>query len=265
MPIAMAQMLDFCGDVLQLNLPDGDEAALRRAIDEHFAPSDCIVVREAFAVPHVFVSDMDSTMIGQECIDELAVHAGVGDRVATITARAMNGEVGFEGALRERVGLLAGLPVDAINQTIADRLSLAPGGRALVATMRARGARAELVSGGFTAFTAWVVGQLGFDGHRANVLEVEDGKLTGRVGEPILGRDAKVERMRDLCAEMGIGEADVLAAGDGANDLGMIRAAGMGVAVHAKPAVQAEAPLRINHGDLSALLFLQGIARDEFA
>ncbi|MBM2575875.1 phosphoserine phosphatase SerB [Jannaschia sp. Os4] len=243
-------------------LPDSFEEA-RAGLDAQGI--DLNAVRPEGRRKRLLLADMDSTMIAQECIDELAVHAGVGERVAAITARAMNGEIGFEGALRERVGLLAGLPVAAINETIADRLTLAPGGRALVATMRAQGARAELVSGGFTAFTAWVVDQLGFDGHRANVLEVERGRLTGGVGEPILGRDAKVERMRDLCAEMGIAAADVLAVGDGANDLGMIRAAGMGVAVHAKPAVQAEAPLRVNHGDLSALLYLQGIARDDFA
>jgi phosphoserine phosphatase len=208
---------------------------------------------------------MDSTMIRQECIDELAAVAGVGERVAGITARAMNGEIGFEGALRERVALLRGLEVAAIDRVLAERIEMMPGGAALVATMRAHGARAVLVSGGFTAFTGPVATRLGFDMHRANRLLVADGRLTGEAAEPILGREAKVAALEESCAEMGIGPEDALCVGDGANDLGMIGRAGMGVALHAKPAVQREAGLRINHGDLSALLHLQGYRRDEFA
>ncbi len=212
----------------------------------------------------LLLADMDSTMIKQECIDELAAEAGVGERVAAITARAMNGEIGFEGALRERVGLLAGLDAGVIDRVIAERITMMPGGATLVATMKAGGAKAALVSGGFTAFTAVVAARLGFDRNRANTLVVEDGRLTGAVGEPILGRQAKVDALVEFAAEMGIAEDDVIAVGDGANDLGMLGRAGLGVALHAKPAVQAEAQCRVNHGDLTALLFLQGFHADEF-
>ena len=213
----------------------------------------------------LLLADMDSTMIEQECIDELAAEAGVGERVAAITARAMNGEIGFEGALRERVGLLAGLDVGVIDRVLAERITMMPGGAVLVATMKAQGAKAALVSGGFTAFTEVVAARLGFDWNRANTLLVEGGKLTGEPGEPILGRQAKVDALVELCAEEGIGEDDVIAVGDGANDLGMLGRAGLGVALHAKPSVQAEARFRVNHGDLTALLFLQGYRSDEFA
>ncbi len=213
----------------------------------------------------LLLADMDSTMIGQECIDELAAEAGVGAHVAAITARAMNGEIGFEGALRERVALLAGLPETVIGKVLDSRITLAAGGPALVATMKAQGARAALVSGGFTAFTETVAARLGFDEHRANLLLAEDGRLTGAVAEPILGRAAKVEALGEIAARLGIGAEDALAVGDGANDLGMLKAAGMGVALHAKPAVAAEVDLRINHGDLTALLYLQGYAAEEFA
>ena len=213
----------------------------------------------------LLIADMDSTMIRQECIDELAEVAGVGPRVAEITARAMNGELDFEAALRERVGLLAGLDEGVIKRVLAERITDAPGGRTLVATMQAAGARTLLVSGGFTAFADVVAARLGFDAARANVLEVEAGRLTGRVAEPILGRDAKVAALRETTVEMGLSPADALAVGDGANDLGMLELAGTGVALHAKPVVQKAAPHVINHGDLTALLYLQGWARDEFA
>ncbi len=212
----------------------------------------------------LLLADMDSTMIRQECIDELAAEAGVGDRVAAITARAMNGEIGFEGALRERVGLLAGLDAGVIDRVIATRIEMMPGGAALVATMKAHGGRAALVSGGFTAFTSVVAARLGFDWNRANTLLAEDGRLTGQVADPILGREAKVTALEDLTAEMGVDDDAVIAVGDGANDLGMLTRAGMGVALHAKPAVQAEAGLRVNHGDLTALLYLQGYHREAF-
>ncbi|GIT92802.1 phosphoserine phosphatase SerB [Jannaschia pagri] len=212
----------------------------------------------------LLLADMDSTMIQQECIDELAAEAGVGDRVAAITAKAMNGEIDFEGALRERVGLLAGLDVSVIDRVIADRITLMPGGPELVATMKANGARAALVSGGFTAFTSVIAARLGFDENRANTLLEADGKLTGEPGTPILGREAKVTALEEITAQMGITDADVLAVGDGANDLGMLTRAGMGVALHAKPAVQAEAGLRVNHGDLTTLLYLQGYHVDAF-
>ena len=212
----------------------------------------------------MLLADMDSTMIQQECIDELADEAGVGARVADITARAMNGELDFEEALIERVGLLKDLPVSMIAQVIAQRISYMPGGRELVSTMKAHGAYAALVSGGFTAFTANVSAELGFDENRANTLHIADGKLTGEVGRPILGKAAKVQALEEITTRLGIAEADVLAVGDGANDLGMLTRAGTGVALHAKPAVQAQCNVRINHGDLTALLYLQGYARNEF-
>ena len=212
----------------------------------------------------MLLADMDSTMIQQECIDELADEAGVGARVADITARAMNGELDFEEALIERVGLLKDLPESMIAQVIAQRISYMPGGRELVSTMKAHGAYAALVSGGFTAFTANVSAELGFDENRANTLHIADGKLTGEVGRPILGKAAKVQALEEITTRLGIAEADVLAVGDGANDLGMLTRAGTGVALHAKPAVQAQCDVRINHGDLTALLYLQGYARNEF-
>jgi phosphoserine phosphatase len=213
----------------------------------------------------LLLADMDSTMIEQECIDELAFVAGVGPRVADITARAMNGELDFEAALRARVTLLAGLPETVIGEVLDSRITFMPGGRTLVATMKAQGGHAVLVSGGFTAFTGPVAAALGFDENRANVLQIRDGRLTGTVAEPILGRAAKVRALEEVSARLGIGEDQVLAVGDGANDLGMLGRAGAGVALHAKPAVAAECALRVNHGDLTALLFLQGYARAEFA
>jgi phosphoserine phosphatase len=213
----------------------------------------------------LLLADMDSTMIRQECIDELADEAGVGAQVAAITARAMNGELEFEGALRERVALLRGLPEDVIERVFTNRITMMPGGAVLVATMQAHGARAALVSGGFTAFTERVARVLGFDEHRANVLEIAEAALTGTVAEPILGRAAKVAALQEITARMGITPADAIAVGDGANDLGMLGAAGMGVALHAKPSVAAQCSLRVNHGDLTALLYLQGYAMTDFA
>lgn len=212
----------------------------------------------------VLLADMDSTMIRQECIDELAEVAGVGAHVKEITARAMNGELDFEGALIERVRLLAGLPETVIGEVLDTRITMMPGGRTLVATMKAHGAYAALVSGGFTAFTARVAKTLGFDENRANTLLTENGTLTGDVQRPILGRDAKVSALEDIIARLGLNDGDVLAVGDGANDLGMLQRAGSGVALHAKPSLQAQAKLRINHGDLTALLYLQGYSRDAF-
>ncbi|MGO4853984.1 phosphoserine phosphatase SerB [Phaeovulum sp. W22_SRMD_FR3] len=213
----------------------------------------------------MLLADMDSTMIQQECIDELADVAGVGARVKEITARAMNGELDFEGALKERVGLLKGLPDSVIGQVIAERISFMPGGRELLATMKANGAYAALVSGGFTAFTGYVAETLGFDENRANTLNVEAGHLTGTVGMPILGREAKVAALEEISARLGLRHDQVMAVGDGANDLGMLGLAGAGVALHAKPSVAAQCDIRINHGDLTALLYIQGYAVGDFA
>ena len=212
----------------------------------------------------MLLADMDSTMIRQECIDELADMAGVGAHVAGITARAMNGELDFEAALLERVALLRGLDAGVIAQVLRDRITLMPGGVELVATMKANGGHAALVSGGFTAFTAQVAEVLGFDEHRANTLLIEDGKLRGDVARPILGRQAKIEALEQISARLGIAESDVIAVGDGANDLGMLARAGTGVALHAKPSVAAQCDVRINHGDLTALLYIQGYARPDF-
>ena len=212
----------------------------------------------------VLLADMDSTMIEQECIDELADVAGVGERVAAITARAMNGELDFHEALLARVGLLAGLPETAIDEVLDNRITLAAGGRDLVATMHAQGGYSALVSGGFTAFTGPVATALGFDEHRANTLLADNDVLTGHVALPVLGREAKVEALQQIAAARGLTPADVIAVGDGANDLGMLQLAGTGVALHAKPSVAAQVDIRINHGDLTALLYLQGYAAEEF-
>jgi phosphoserine phosphatase len=213
----------------------------------------------------MLLADMDSTMIEQECIDELADMAGKGPKVAAITARAMNGELDFEAALIERVDLLRNLPTAVIAQVLKERITYTTGGRTLVATMKANDGYTALVSGGFTDFTHAVADHLGFDEHRANVLLASCGKLTGEVARPILGRDAKIAALEAISTRLGIKPADVIAVGDGANDLGMLQRAGTGVALHAKPAVAAQCDIRINHGDLTALLYLQGYAATDFA
>lgn len=213
----------------------------------------------------MLLADMDSTMIQQECIDELADVAGVGAQVSAITARAMNGELDFEGALTERLGLLRGLSESVIARVIAERITFMPGGHDLLRTMKANGAYCALVSGGFTAFTGYVAETLGFDENRANVLGIEDGKLTGVPVLPILGREAKVQAFLEISERLKLAHSEVMAVGDGANDLGMLQLAGAGVALHAKPSVAAQCDIRINHGDLSALLYIQGYAVGEFA
>ncbi len=212
----------------------------------------------------LLLADMDSTMIEQECIDELADVAGVGGKVAEITTRAMNGEIAFEGALRERVALLSGLDQCVLETVLNERITYMPGGKTLLATMKAHGGYAALVSGGFMAFTGPVAAHLGFDEHRSNQFVITDGKLSGDVIPPIFGKEAKVDALDDLTAKLGLTDADVLAVGDGANDLGMLTRAGMGIALHAKPPVQEQAKFRVNHGDLTALLFLQGHSAEEF-
>jgi phosphoserine phosphatase len=226
---------------------------------------DMVVQSASGRRKRMLLADMDSTMIRQECIDELADMAGVGAEVAAITARAMNGELDFEGALKARLALLTGLDAGVIARVLAERITFMPGGRALVATMKANGGYAALVSGGFTAFTGPVAEALGFDEHRANELLVAEGRLLGVPSEPILGREAKVRALEEITARLGLAEADAMAVGDGANDLGMLKRAGAGVALHAKPVVAAEVDIRVNHGDLSALLYIQGYSRDEFA
>lgn len=227
-------------------------------------PIDIVVQQSHNRKKRILIADMDSTMIGQECIDELADEAGFGTRVAEITARAMNGEIAFEPALRERVALLSGLPVSIIDKVVATRITLTGGGRELVQTMKHHGGHTALVSGGFTAFTGRVAELIGFDEHRANNLCERDGLLTGEVCEPVLGRAAKVEALEEIAARMGLAPEHVIAVGDGANDLAMIARAGTGVALHAKPVVASEADFRIDHGDLTALLYLQGYTRSEF-
>ena len=225
---------------------------------------DIIVQPTATRAKRLLVADMDSTLIGQECIDELAAAAGVGAHVAGITERAMRGEIPFDGALRERVALLADLPQRIIEELLATRITLNPGARVLVATMRARGGFAAIVSGGFTRFTGAIAEKLGADEHRANRLEIADDRLTGRVLEPILGADAKLAALRELTARLGLARHETLGVGDGANDLPMLAEAGLGVAYRAKPKVAAGAHARVDHSDLTALLYAQGIARSQF-
>lgn len=228
-------------------------------------PIDIAFVPAANRRKHLLLADMDSTMIDQECVDELAVLAGVGEEVSDITRRAMSGELGFESSLRQRIALMSGLAETAIAEVLSNRITFKPGGATLVATMTRHGARTALVSGGFVQFTSHVATALGFHEHRANRLVIENGKLSGRLHAPILGKDAKLEALHEITARLQLSSGDVLAVGDGANDIPMLRAAGLGVALHAKPKVRAEAPVRIDHGDLTALLYFQGYRRDDFA
>ena len=227
-------------------------------------PIDVAVISIHNRRKRLLIADMDSTMIRQECIDELGDVAGVGNRIKEITIRAMRGELDFEAALRERVGLLKGLDAAIIGRVIAERLTYMPGGATLVATMRANGAYTALVSGGFRQFTAKVAEHLGFDENAANDLIIENGVLRGLVREPILGKEAKLATLERLAGKLAISSRDVLAVGDGANDIPMLMAAGMGVALHAKPSVQKQASIAINHADLTALLYLQGYSMAQF-
>jgi phosphoserine phosphatase len=227
-------------------------------------PVDAAIVSIHNRRKRLLLADMDSTMIHQECIDELGVVAGVGDRIKDITARAMRGELDFDGALKERVGLLKGLDTMIISKLLKERITFMEGGKTLLATMRANGAYAALVSGGFLSFTGPVAAHLGFHENRANTLIEKDGKLTGEVAMPILGQQAKLDSLREIAASHGLTPADAIAVGDGANDLAMLSEAGLGVALHAKPHVQESSLIRINHGDLTALLYLQGYKREQF-
>jgi phosphoserine phosphatase len=212
----------------------------------------------------LLIADMDSTIIGCECLDELADFAGVKAEVSAITERAMRGEIGFEGALRERVGMLKGLPIAALEQCYAERVRLNPGAETLVRTMAAHGARCVLVSGGFGFFTSRVAVAAGFHDQQANTLIEADGMLMGQVGDPILGREAKLAALQAECVSLGIGLDQALAIGDGANDLAMITAAGLGVAYRAKPVVAAQADARVDYTDLTSLLYFQGYRAADF-
>jgi phosphoserine phosphatase len=237
-------------------------ARLRAAIGDR--PVDVAVLPQAHRRKKLLLADMDSTMIEQECIDELAAFVGLKEKVSAITARAMRGEIAFEPALRERVALLKGLPETVVDEIIAKHITLMPGGKILIATMKRHGAYTALVSGGFTVFTAKIGQIIGFDEDRSNILEVADGKLAGTVRDPILGKEAKQQRLMELRAERKLRAEETMAVGDGANDLAMLGEAGLGVALHAKPAVAAAAHVRIDHSDLTALLYLQGYRADEF-
>ena len=238
-----------------------DQVALRAALDGK--PIDAIVTKSRGRRKALLLADMDSTIVEGETLDELAGFAGVGDHIAAITRRAMNGELDFKAALHERVAMLKGLDLDALEKTW-QRVRLTSGARELVATMRARGALTALVSGGFTFFTGKVSTELGFDVHRSNVLLDDGSALTGQVAEPILDRDSKLAALKELAAQRGVKLHATLAVGDGANDLDMIRAAGLGVAFHAKPIVAKEARARVDHADLRALLFAQGYPASAF-
>ncbi|MGV1893621.1 phosphoserine phosphatase SerB [Agrobacterium vitis] len=241
---------------------DVTEQTLRKVIEGQ--PIDLAIQQADTRRKAFLIADMDSTMIGQECIDELAAEVGLKDQVSQITARAMNGEIAFEPALRERVALLKGLPITVVDEVIAKRITLTPGGLELIATMKAKGYYTALVSGGFTVFTSKIAATLGFDENRANILLEQDGLLTGEVAEPILGKQAKVDALQDIVSRLGVSPEDAIAVGDGANDLGMLGVAGSGVALHAKPTVAAQAKIRIDHGDLTALLYLQGYRKTDF-
>ncbi len=223
-----------------------------------------LVLNDGHRRKSLFLADMDSTIIEQECIDELADVAGVGAEVKAVTEQAMRGELDFAGALRARVKRLAGLDAAVISQVISERISVSPGAKTLVATMARSGAYCVLVSGGFTRFTGAIAEAVGFHENRANILDVEGGLLTGRVIEPILGREAKEATLLELLKARGLPPDAALAVGDGANDLAMLNAAGLGVAYRAKPLVAASADAVVKHADLTALLYLQGYTEQEF-
>ena len=238
--------------------------ALRNAL-EAAGPIDLAILPAArFGRKRLLISDMDSTIIGQECIDEIADAVGLKAKISEITERAMRGELDFEAALTERVAMLKGLPLGALARTLEERITLNPGARTLIATMKAHGARTLLVSGGFTYFTSRVADLAGFESHQGNTLIDDGAALTGEVGRPILGREAKRTALLEAAAALGASADDTLAMGDGANDLDMIRASGLGVAYRAKPVVAAEAAGSIRHTDLTAALFFQGYKASEF-
>ena len=267
-PSGPARVLSTQGKWSALEVPVNADSDMllkcRKVLREHGSEqADIALLHAENRKKKLLVSDMDSTIIEQECLDELAAYAGLKDEIAAITARAMAGELDFEGALTERVGKLNGLSLNALQQCYDERITLMPGAKTLTATMAAQSAFCLLVSGGFTFFTSRVAAETGFDAHKGNTLSDDGAALTGEVGRPILGREAKLEALDDCAFANGITRADVLAMGDGANDLAMIEAAGLGLAVHAKPIVAAAADAAINVTDLTAALYFQGYSDDE--
>ena len=262
-PIAHAAMLDFCGDVLQIESPGDDTATLKKAIDGYFEQCDAIIARDEFRLPHLFVSDMDSTIIGQECIDELADYAGIKEQIAAITERAMQGELDFEAALRERVSLLEGLSEDAISQCLDERIRPNEGARVLVNTLKAKGCRTVLVTGGFHHFADPVAEQVGFERVTGNRLEVTGGKLTGGLVGGITDSSTKQRVLEEERGKLGEG-AVTMAAGDGANDIPMIESATYGIAYRAKPKARAAANGWVDRGDLTNLLKLLEVREEDW-
>ncbi|MXO46787.1 phosphoserine phosphatase SerB [Erythrobacter vulgaris] len=262
-PVAMAGMLDFCGDVLQISFPHGETSQIVDTLTEHFGEVDVLVADHQIEIPRLFVSDMDSTMIGQECIDELADFAGIKEKVSEITERAMRGELEFESALRERVALLEGLGERAIDNCLAERIAPVPGARILVETLKSKGCRTVLVTGGFHHFADRVGQQLGFERVVGNRLAVSTGVLTGKLAGPISDASTKLTTLQEERAKLGDG-ARVLATGDGANDIPMMEAADYGIAYRGKPKARDAANGRIISEDLSVVLKLLGIPREEW-
>ena len=262
-PVAMAEPVISGEAVIELLLPDGDPAAVRNILARHFAPCDLLVAARDIAIPHLFVSDMDSTMIGQECIDELADYAGIKPQIAAITERAMQGDIDFPTALRERVALLKGLDERAIAQCLAERIRPMPGAKTLVATLKSLGCHTVLVTGGFHAFADSVAAELGFGQVVGNRLEVAAGKLTGGLVGPICDSGTKAQTLAGEAGQMGA-NAISLAMGDGANDVPMLQAATFGIAYHAKPKARDAADGWIERGDLTAVLELLGIAKQDW-
>ena len=263
MPVAEAAMLDFCGDVLELSLPRGDRLQAAAVLTQHFGETDLLVADHAIEIPRLFVSDMDSTMIGQECIDELADFAGIKEKVADITERAMRGELEFESALRERVGLLEGLGERAIDNCLFERIRPVPGARTLVQTLKSKGCRTVLVTGGFHHFADRVAEDLGFERVVGNRLAVLQGQLTGQLAGPVSDASTKLATLVEEREKLGEG-ARVLATGDGANDIPMIEAADYGIAYRAKPKARDAANGRIVSEDLTAVLKLLGIPQADW-
>ncbi|MFT4251147.1 MAG: phosphoserine phosphatase SerB [Caulobacter sp.] len=263
--LALGEVVPLGPDAVDVSF-DADPAGVRERVVAALGerPVDFAIQPVENRRKRLLIADMDSTIINVECLDELADFAGVKDKVSEITERAMRGELAFEGALRERVGMLKGLATTALQTCFDERVRLNPGAETLVRTMAAHGARCALVSGGFTFFTSRVAEAAGFHLNRANTLIEAGDALTGEVGDPILGKEAKLAALNEETSALGLTPVDALAVGDGANDLAMIEAAGLGVAYRAKPIVAAQADAKVDHADLTALLYFQGYRAEEF-